>query len=84
MKALNLVSVNIKNPLPWDTINSTNYHAEGKYSPSLLSSLNKQSKARQASDPQFRYLSELNAIRTLDDDKNRLRLIYKNAVPDLI
>ena len=34
-----------KNPLPWDTINSTNYHAEGKYSPSLLSSLNKQSKA---------------------------------------
>ena len=73
-----------KNPLPWDTINSTNYHAEGKYSPSLLSSLNKQSKARQASDPQFRYLSELNAIRTLDDDKNRLRLICKNAVPDLI
>lgn len=58
-----------KNPLPWDTIESTNYQAAGKYSPSLLSSLNEQSKARQASDPQFRYLSELNAIRALDDDK---------------
>lgn len=58
-----------KNPLPWDTIKSTNYHAEGKYSPSLIESLNEKSKARQASDPQFVYLSELNAIRALDDDK---------------
>ena len=58
-----------KNPLPWDTIKSTNYQAEGKYSPALIESLNAQSKARQASDPQFVYLSELNAIRALDDDK---------------
>lgn len=75
-----------KNPLPWDTINSTNYHAEGKYSPSLLSSLNKQSKARQASDPQFRYLSELNAIRTLDDDKKptEINLQKRRARLDMI
>lgn len=75
-----------KNPLPWDTINSTNYHAEGKYSPSLLSSLNKQSKARQASDPKFRYLSELNAIRTLDDDKKptEINLQKRRARLDMI
>lgn len=75
-----------KNPLPWDTINSTNYHAEGKYSPSLLSSLNEQSKARQSSDPQFRYLSELNAIRTLDDDKKptEINLRKRRARLDMI
>ncbi|MFC0820189.1 carboxy terminal-processing peptidase [Moraxella marmotae] len=58
-----------KNPLPWDTIKSTNYQAVGKYSASTIESLNEQSKARQATDPQFVYLSELNAIRALDDDK---------------
>ena len=63
-----------KNPLPWDTIKSTNYQAEGKYSPALIESLNAQSKARQASDPQFVYLSELNAIRALDDDKKPTKI----------
>ncbi len=58
-----------KNPLPWDTIASTNYTAEGKYSQPLINSLSEQSKARQAADPQFVYLSELNRIRALDDEK---------------
>lgn len=58
-----------KNPLPWDTIEPTNYTAAGKYSQAAISSLSEQSKARQKTDPQFVYLSELNAIRALDDDK---------------
>lgn len=58
-----------KNPLPWDTISTTNYQAEGKYSKALIGSLAAQSKARQSADPQFVYLSQLNAIRALEDDK---------------
>lgn len=58
-----------KNPLPWDTIDSTNYTAAGKYSQSLIDTLQAQSKARQATDPQFVYLGKLNEIRALDDDK---------------
>ncbi|UTO04753.1 carboxy terminal-processing peptidase [Moraxella sp. FZLJ2107] len=58
-----------KNPLPWDTIASTNYTAEGKYSQALIETLNEQSQARQAHDPQFIFLNKLNDIRALDDDK---------------
>lgn len=58
-----------KNPLEWDTIKSTPFKAEGKYAKPLMDSLIAQSKARQATNPQFKYLSELNAIRALDDDK---------------
>ncbi|MDO4894971.1 carboxy terminal-processing peptidase [Moraxella sp.] len=58
-----------KNPLPWDTIKSTNFVAEGKYSQALLNTLSEQSLARQAQDPQFIYLSKLNEIRAIDDDK---------------
>lgn len=58
-----------KNPLEWDTIATTNYTAEGKYGKALIEGLSAASKARQAKDPQFVYLSELNAIRALDDHK---------------
>ncbi|WP_294033843.1 carboxy terminal-processing peptidase [uncultured Moraxella sp.] len=58
-----------KNPLPWDTIDSTNYVAAGKYSKALIDTLQAQSKARQAKDPQFVFLNKLNDIRALDDDK---------------
>lgn len=58
-----------KNPLPWDTIKSTNFVAEGKYSQALLNTLSEQSLVRQAQDPQFIYLSKLNEIRAIDDDK---------------
>lgn len=59
-----------KNPLEWDTIATTQYTPEGKYSQALIERLTKESKVRQDQDVQFRYLSELNAIRALDDDKN--------------
>lgn len=58
-----------KNPLPWDTIESTNYIKENSYSDELIASLSDQSKMRQATDPQFIYLNELNKIRALEDDK---------------
>ncbi len=58
-----------KNPLEWDTIATTQYTPEGKYSQALIERLTKESKARQDQDVQFKYLSELNAIRALDDDK---------------
>lgn len=58
-----------KNPLEWDTIDTTDFVKEGKYSQPLLDQLSKLSKARQASNPQFEYLMELNAIRAIDDDK---------------
>lgn len=58
-----------KNPLEWGTIATTQYTPEGKYSQALIERLTKESKARQDQDVQFKYLSELNAIRALDDDK---------------
>lgn len=58
-----------KNPLPWDTIKPSNYMPEGRYSKSLIDTLSMQSKQRQTSDPQFIYLSKLNEIRALEDDK---------------
>lgn len=58
-----------KNPLVWDTIKTTPFKPEGNYAKGMLDELNKQSKARQKSNPQFAYLTQLNAIRALDDDK---------------
>ncbi|MDO5650679.1 MAG: carboxy terminal-processing peptidase [Moraxella sp.] len=58
-----------KNPLPWDTIKTSPYKPEGKYSKELISALSTASKARQAANPQFVYLSTLNTIKDLEDDK---------------
>lgn len=58
-----------KNPLEWDTIKATSFTSEGKYTKGLIETLASQSKTRQSTNPQFKYLSELNAIRQLDDDK---------------
>ncbi len=58
-----------KNPLAWDTIKTSPFKPEGKYSQTLIDTLAKESATRQASNPQFIYLSELNRIRNLDDDK---------------
>ncbi len=58
-----------KNPLEWDTINSTDFKAEGKYSKSLIDSLIEKSNARQKQNPQFKYLQEVNNIRLAEDDK---------------
>lgn len=58
-----------KNPLAWDTIKTTPFTPEGKYSKTLIDKLSAESKARQQSNPQFKYLSELNVIRASEDDK---------------
>lgn len=58
-----------KNPLEWDTINSTDFKAEGKYSKSLIDSLIEKSNIRQKQNPQFKYLQEVNNIRLAEDDK---------------
>lgn len=58
-----------KNPLEWDTIKSTDFKAEGKYSKSLIDDLIAKSNARQKQNPQFKYLQEVNAVRLSEDDK---------------
>lgn len=58
-----------KNPLEWDTINSTDFKAEGKYSKSLIDDLIAKSNARQKQNPQFKYLQEVNTVRLSEDDK---------------
>ncbi len=63
-----------KNALPWDTIKTAPYKPEGKFSASTLATLNQQSKIRQQQDPQFVYLSTLNKIRDMDDEKKPVDL----------
>lgn len=58
-----------KNPLEWDTIKTTPFLPEGKYAKTLMDDLIKQSKVRQSQNPQFKYLTDLNAIRAMEDDK---------------
>ena len=58
-----------KNPLEWDTITTTPFMAHGKYSKDLMASIIASSQARQQRDPQFKYLTALNDIRAMDDDK---------------
>lgn len=63
-----------KNALPWDTIKTAAYKPEGKFSTDTLSTLNQQSKIRQQQNPQFVYLSTLNDIRNMDDEKKPISL----------
>ena len=63
-----------KNALPWDTIKTAPYKPEGKFSASTLATLNQQSKIRQQQDPQFVYLSTLNDIRNMEDEKKPVDL----------
>ena len=63
-----------KKALPWDTIKTAPYKPEGKFSASTLATLNQQSKIRQKLDPQFVYLSTLNTIRSMDDEKKPVDL----------
>lgn len=65
---------NMKNPLQWDTIRSAKYKPAGEYSQTTLKSLNELSKQRQASNPQFSYLTALNKIRQEDNDKKPTKL----------
>ena len=63
-----------KKALPWDTINTSPYKPEGKFSASTLATLNQQSKIRQQQNPQFVYLSTLNTIRDMEDGKTPITL----------
>lgn len=63
-----------KKALPWDTIKTAPYKPEGKFSDATLATLNEQSKIRQEQNPQFVYLSALNDIRDMEDEKKPIRL----------
>ena len=63
-----------KKALPWDTIKTAPYKPEGKFSDATLATLNQQSKIRQEQNPQFVYLSALNDIRDMDNEKKPIRL----------
>ena len=63
-----------KNALPWDTIKTSPYKPEGKFTSDTLATLNQQSKVRQEKSPQFTYLSTLNDIRNMDDEKKPVPL----------
>ncbi len=63
-----------KKALPWDTIKTAPYKPEGKFSANTLATLNQQSKIRQEQNPQFVYLSALNDIRDMEDEKTPIEL----------
>lgn len=63
-----------KKALPWDTIRTAPYKPEGKFTSDTLATLNDQSKIRQEQNPQFVYLSALNDIRDMDDEKKPIVL----------
>ena len=63
-----------KKALPWDTIKTAPYKPEGKFTSDTLATLNQQSTIRQQKHPQFIYLSALNDIRDMDDEKKPINL----------
>ena len=63
-----------KKALPWDTIKTAPYKPEGKFTSDTLATLNQQSKIRQEQNPQFVYLSALNDIRDMEDEKTPIQL----------
>ncbi|WP_201587864.1 carboxy terminal-processing peptidase [Psychrobacter jeotgali] len=63
-----------KKALPWDTIKTAAYKPEGRFTADTLTTLNQQSKIRQEQNPQFVYLSTLNDIRDMDDEKKPISL----------
>ncbi|GAF57701.1 S41A family C-terminal processing peptidase-1 [Psychrobacter immobilis] len=63
-----------KKALPWDTIKTAPYKPEGKFTDTTLATLNQQSKIRQEQNPQFVYLSALNNIRDMEDEKKPIPL----------
>ncbi|WP_435950206.1 carboxy terminal-processing peptidase [Psychrobacter sp. DM8] len=63
-----------KKALPWDTIKTAAYKPEGKFTSDTLATLNQQSKIRQEQNPQFVYLSTLNDIRNMEDEKKPIEI----------
>lgn len=64
----------MKFPLQWDTIKTAPYKPEGNFTPEQIANLTAISQKRQATDPQFVYLSTLNKIRNMDDDEKPVSL----------
>lgn len=64
----------MKFPLEWDTIKTAPYKPEGNFTQEQIANLTAISQKRQASNPQFAYLSALNKIRNMDDDKKPVSL----------
>ncbi len=67
-----------KKALPWDTISTSPYKPEGKFTASTLATLNQQSKIRQQKNPQFIYLSAINEIRDMEDGKKPIVIDINN------
>lgn len=63
-----------KYALKWDTIKTAPYKPEGRFTANTLQNLNQQSKIRQEQNPQFVYLSTLNDIRDMEDEKKPINL----------
>lgn len=63
-----------KYAMKWDTIKTSPYKPEGKYSRGTLQTLNQQSKIRQNMNPHFVYLQTLNNIRDMEDDTKSVKL----------
>ncbi|MGP4713704.1 MULTISPECIES: carboxy terminal-processing peptidase [unclassified Psychrobacter] len=63
-----------KKALPWDTIKTAAYKPEGRFTSDTLATLNQQSKIRQEQNPQFVYLSTLNDIRNMEDEKKPIEI----------
>ncbi|WP_227429150.1 carboxy terminal-processing peptidase [Psychrobacter sp. I-STPA6b] len=63
-----------KNPLKWDTIKTSPYKPEGRFSRDTLQTLNEQSTIRQNINPQFVYLNTLNNIKKMEDEKKPIKL----------
>ncbi|PNK60434.1 carboxy terminal-processing peptidase [Psychrobacter sp. FDAARGOS_221] len=63
-----------KNAMAWDTIKTSPYKPEGRFSSNTLATLNQQSKIRQTTNPQFVYLDTLNKVRNMEDDKKPVKL----------
>ena len=63
-----------KKALPWDAIKTAPYKPKGKFTDTTLATLNQQSKIRQEQNPQFVYLSALNNIRDMEDEKKPIPL----------
>ena len=63
-----------KNAMAWDTIETSPYKPEAKFSSNTLATLNQQSKIRQNNNPQFVYLDTLNKVRDMEDNKKPVKL----------
>lgn len=75
-----------KNPLAWDTIKTAPFVPEGRYTQKTLQALNAKAQRIMQSNPEFRYLAQMNKIRALDDNQTpkAISLSKRRALFDAI